>query len=72
VEITLPSNSNHFRYGTPEIAQPLQSIIDIEKSRLPSHRIISDPSVTMESERQRIGEVLIPAALTADSVGLCK
>ena len=41
-----------------EIAQPLQSIIDIEKSRLPSHRIISDPSVTMESERQRIGEVL--------------
>src|ERR1700680_4987235 len=35
-----------------EIAQPLQSIIDIEKSRLPSHRIISDPSVTMESERQ--------------------
>ncbi len=40
-----------------EIAQPLQSIIDIEKSRLPSHRIISDPSVTMESERQRIGEV---------------
>src|SRR5580700_2544334 len=41
-----------------EIAQPLQSIIDIEKSRLPSHRIISDPSVTMESERQQIGEVL--------------
>jgi hypothetical protein len=41
-----------------EIAQPLQSIIDIEKSRLPSHRIISDPSVTMESERRRIGEVL--------------
>src|ERR1700720_2248661 len=41
-----------------EIAQPLQSIIDIEKSCLPSHRIISNPSVTMESERQRIGEVL--------------
>src|ERR1700731_228893 len=41
-----------------EIAQPLQSIIDIEKSRLPSHRIISDPSVTMESEGRRIGEVL--------------
>jgi hypothetical protein len=41
-----------------EIAQPLQSIIDIEKSCLPSHRIISDPSVTMESEKQRIGEVL--------------
>src|SRR2546421_2600216 len=41
-----------------EIAQPLQSIIDIKKSRLPSHRIISDPSATMESERQRIGEVL--------------
>jgi hypothetical protein len=37
-----------------EIAQPLH----IEKSRLPSHRIISDPSVTMESEKQRIGEVL--------------
>jgi hypothetical protein len=32
--------------------------IDIEKSRLPSHRIISDPSVTMESESRRIGEVL--------------
>jgi hypothetical protein len=41
-----------------EIAQPLQSIIDNEKSHLPSHRIISDPSVTMESERRRIGEVL--------------
>src|SRR4030081_1347140 len=41
-----------------EIAQPLQSIINIEKSRLPSHRIISDPSVTMESERRQIGEVL--------------
>src|SRR6202023_3053957 len=41
-----------------EIAHPLQSIIDIEKSRLPSHRIISDPSVTMESARQQIGEVL--------------
>src|SRR6202030_4090372 len=40
-----------------EIAQPLQSIIEIEKSRLPSHRIISDPPVTMESKRQRIGEV---------------
>jgi len=41
-----------------EIAQPLQSIIDIEKSWLPSHRIASDPSVTMESERVRIAEVL--------------
>ena len=51
-----------------EIAQPLQSIIDIEKSRLPSHRIISDPSVTMESERQRIGEVhLIVASKLRDS-----
>jgi hypothetical protein len=48
-----------------EIAQPLQSINDIEKSRLPSHRIISDPSVTMESERQRIGEVLRSIQLTA-------
>jgi hypothetical protein len=44
--------------------EPLQSIIDIEKSRLPSHRIISDPSVTMESERQRIGEVLRSIQLT--------
>src|SRR3981081_3710424 len=41
-----------------EIAQPLPSIIDIEKSRLPSHRIISDPSVTMESEwNQKGGEL---------------
>jgi hypothetical protein len=48
-----------------EIAQPLQSIIDIEKSRLPSHQIISDPSVTMESERQRIGEVLRSIHLAA-------
>ncbi len=48
-----------------EIAQPLQSIIDIEKSRLPSHRIISDPSVTMESERRRIGEVFRSIRLLA-------
>src|ERR1700720_2220207 len=41
-----------------EIAQPLQSTNDIEKSCLPSHRIISDPSATMESEMRRIGEVL--------------
>jgi len=41
-----------------EIAQPLQLIIDIEKSGLPSHRIVSNPSVTMESERLRIAEVL--------------
>jgi hypothetical protein len=41
-----------------EIAQPPQSVIDIEKSRLPSHQIISDPSVTMESETSRIGKVL--------------
>src|SRR5881392_2368366 len=49
-----------------EIAQPLQSIIDIEKSRLPSHRIISDPSVTMESERRRIGEVLRSIQVAAE------
>jgi hypothetical protein len=59
-----------------EIAQPLQSIIDIEKTRLPSHRIISDPSVTMESERQRIGEVLrsiqVIAVLSNDPDGFGK
>src|SRR2546430_9638037 len=49
-----------------EIAQPLQSIIDIEKSRLPSHRIISDPSVTMESERRRICDVLRSIILLND------
>jgi hypothetical protein len=52
-----------------EIAQPLQSIIDIEKSCLPSHRIISDPSVTMESEKQRIGEVLRSIQLVEDRAG---
>src|SRR5271169_3011768 len=52
-----------------EIAQPLQSIIDIEKSRLPSHRIISDPSVTMESERRRIGEVLRSIQLMTQTGG---
>jgi hypothetical protein len=41
-----------------EIAQPLQLIIDIEKSGLPSHRIASNPSVTIESERLPIAEVL--------------
>ncbi|HKH80910.1 MAG TPA: hypothetical protein VKA03_04760, partial [Methylovirgula sp.] len=41
-----------------EITQPLQSIINIEKSRLPSHRIIPNPSITMQSERPRIGEVV--------------
>jgi hypothetical protein len=51
-----------------EIAQPLQAIIDIEKSRLPSHRIISEPSVTMESERRRIGEVLRSIQLTVEHV----
>src|SRR5437660_7891076 len=50
-----------------EIAQPLQSIIDIEKTCLPSHRIISDPSVTMESEKRRIGEVLRSIQLAARS-----
>jgi hypothetical protein len=41
-----------------KIAQPIQTIIDIEKTRLASHQIISDPSISMESEKPRIGEVL--------------
>jgi hypothetical protein len=41
----------------PEIAQPLQSIIDIEKSGLAMHRIISDPTKTMESKIAEIRQV---------------
>jgi len=40
-----------------KIAQPLQSIIDVKKSRLTSHPIVSDPSVKMELEMAQIGEV---------------
>jgi hypothetical protein len=40
-----------------KIAQTLQTIIDIEKSRLPVHRLISNPFVAKESETRRIGEV---------------
>jgi hypothetical protein len=43
---------------TPRSLNRFNRSIDIEKSRLPSYRIISDPSVTMESERRRIGEFL--------------
>jgi hypothetical protein len=53
--VTAASNASSW---SPRSLNPLQSIIDIEKSRLPSHRIISDPSVAMESEMRRIGEVL--------------
>jgi len=39
----------------PKIAQPLQSMIDIEKSGLATHRIISDPTETRESKFAEIG-----------------
>jgi hypothetical protein len=41
-----------------KIAQPLQAIIDIEKSWLISHGITSDSPKTMESETNQIGELL--------------
>ena len=41
-----------------EIAQPLQAIIDIEKSRLTAHGIISDPSIRMESEMPKLARYL--------------
>ena len=52
---TAASNASSW---SPRSLNPLQAIIDIEKSRLPSHRIIPDPPFTRESERRRIGEVL--------------
>lgn len=39
----------------PEIAQPPQAIINIEKSKLPSHPV-SHPSLTMEEEIAQIGK----------------
>jgi len=41
-----------------KIAQPLQAIIDIEKSWLISHGITSDSPKTMESATNQIGELL--------------
>jgi len=32
-----------------EVAQPLQALVDVEKSRLPAHRFVSDP-LPRESE----------------------
>jgi hypothetical protein len=42
----------------PKIAQPLQPIIDIKKSRLLAHRLISALLSRRESEKSTIGEVL--------------
>src|SRR3984893_2192757 len=40
-----------------EVAQTLQPIIDIKKTRLVAHRIISHPPTRMESEMLKLGQV---------------
>jgi hypothetical protein len=40
-----------------KITQTLQAIVYIEKARLPTHGIISDPTPTIESEKPHHGEL---------------
>ena len=43
---------------TPEPAQPLEPLVDVEKATLPARRSASDPLSTRESETPQFGEIL--------------
>src|ERR1700724_4386419 len=52
-----------------EVAQTLQPIIDIKKTRLVAHRIISHPPTRMESEMLKLGQVFRTVQMKVDGAG---